>query len=111
VRNASTRFANLAQLCSYQDIANARLDIQDHQRLSKKTFDLLLNGFEEAKRQSSEQDSLLSRLGDRFIDETEVTQQLIRIMAMRVVELEATFRNFAESSTSIHPALVQSESS
>ena len=100
IRNASTRFADLAQLCSYREIVTTRLEIQEHQRLSKKAYELLLHGFEEAKTQSSKQNQVLGHLGNNLINETEATQQMIQIMALRVKKLEAAVTRFAEKTPS-----------
>jgi hypothetical protein len=96
IRNASTRFAELAQLCSYREIATTRLEIQEHQRLSKKAYEQIFQGFEEAKTQSLKQNQVLGQIGNKFINETEATQQMMRIMALRVMELEAAVTRFAE---------------
>lgn len=100
IRAASTRFAELAQLCSYREIATTRLEIQEHQRLSKNAYELILQGFEEAKTHSLKQNQVLGHLGNKFINETEATQQMMRIMALRVMELEATVTRFVEKAPS-----------
>ena len=101
VRKASTRFEELAKLCSYREIATTRLEVQEHQRLSRKAYEQILQGFEEAKTQSLQQNQILGHVGNKFINETEATQQMIRIMALRVMELEAAVTRFTEKTPSI----------
>lgn len=100
IRNASARFADLAQLCSYHEIANTRLDIKDNQRLSKAMYELLQQGFREAQSQASERDQLLDRLGNRVIDENQATKGMIQFMALRMMAIEETISKFGESATS-----------
>jgi hypothetical protein len=75
--------------------------------LSKKAYEQLLQGFEEARTQSLRQNQVLGHLGNKFIDETEATQQMIRIMALRVMELEAAVTRFAEKTPSIQLRIQQ----
>jgi hypothetical protein len=110
VRQASFRFAELAQLCSYREIANTRLDIREHQRLSRAAYEQLFEKFEGIQESSAIQNQVFGSVSNRILTENEATQKMINVMAYRVMTLEAAFYRFADaqhSMQSVHPLRIK----
>ena len=79
---------------------STRLDIHEHQKLSKKNHDYLLRILKETEEYSAEQ---CRRVGNTIASEAAATREMIYVMASRVLELETQVSRFIqnECSTSV----------
>lgn len=94
IRNASAKFAELAQLCSYQEIAQTRFDIQDHKKISQNTYDLLVQDQQDRNARSQLQQEFLGRIGNRLMADTAATQHMVQVVGSRVQQLETMITRF-----------------
>jgi prophage DNA circulation protein len=106
IRGASDRFERAVQFCSYEHIISTRLDIREHQRLSRENYQELLREFELLEQQSMDQSSALR---GTISDEAAAMRQIIGYLINRVSGLETAISGFVNSSASI-PASIGSRS-
>jgi len=101
IRTVSKRFADFAQLCSYQEIANTRLDFQEHQRMSQNAYDSLIRILYKSQVNSNSQYQDIKGMGSRMVNSVEATEQVAKMLLSRWMHLEEGFSQFAQRETAL----------
>ena len=74
LRSVSNRFGELAQLCSYQEIARSSLRLQEHTRISEAAYGQIVQSVEQMQQKSTSQFQLIIENNDRVIGSTKAIQ-------------------------------------
>jgi len=96
MRTVSKRFADFAQLCSYQEIAKTRLDFQEHQRISQNAYNSLVRMLDKSQVDSNSQYQDIKGMGSRVVNSVEATEQVAKMLLSRWMHLEEGFSRFTQ---------------
>jgi len=96
MRTVSKRFADFAQLCSYQEIAKTRLDFQEHQRISQNAYNSLVRMVDKSQVDSNSQYQDIKGMGSRVVNSVEATEQVAKMLLSRWMHLEEGFSRFTQ---------------
>ncbi|KAJ9149747.1 hypothetical protein NKR23_g4164 [Pleurostoma richardsiae] len=94
VRIAAKRFDQEAHLCSYRHLIDARFDIKAHTKLTRENHDDLLAEFSRLGEITGQQNASLASL---IADKNSANNQMIQMMAQRVLGIEAAIAQLTQT--------------